>query len=166
MATSRYDVVIIGGGNGGMGATIATARAGLSIAMIEPGLLGGTCSNRGCTPKKVLVAAGHALDAIERAPFHKISVGPARLDWAAMIDREKDIIRPIPERLGRDMKERGVKMVTGRGRFAGPNAVAIGDDVLEGEHIVVATGSRPRDLGIPGAELMITSDDILSERER
>lgn len=164
MARSEFDVVIIGGGNAGMGATIATADAGMSIAMIEPGLIGGTCSNRGCTPKKILVAAGHALDAIERARFHKISVGPASLDWAAMIDREKEIIRDIPERLGKTMEERGVRVVAGRGRFAGPNAVATGGETLEAGHIVIATGSRPRPIVIPGAELIITSDDILSEQ--
>jgi glutathione reductase (NADPH) len=61
MATRSFDVVILGGGNAGMGVTVATRDAGLKIAMLEPDLLGGTCPNRGCMPKKVLVAAAHAL---------------------------------------------------------------------------------------------------------
>src|SRR5690349_2242536 len=92
MPTRSFDVVILGGGNAGMGATVATREAGLTVAMIEPDLLGGTCPNRGCMPKKVLVAAGHALDEIERANTHHITVGKPTLDWPALIEREKAMI--------------------------------------------------------------------------
>jgi glutathione reductase (NADPH) len=164
MATRGFDVVILGGGNAGMGVTVATREAGLKVAMIEPDLLGGTCPNRGCMPKKVLVAAAHALDEIERAKAHHITVGKPSLDWAALIDREKAMIAGIPASLGELMKRRGVEVIRDRGRFLGPNAVAVGGDTLEAKHIVIATGSTPRRLPFPGAELMITSDDVLSER--
>ena len=62
MPTRSFDVVILGGGNAGMGVTVATREAGLNVAMIEPDLLGGTCPNRGCMPKKVLVAAAQDHD--------------------------------------------------------------------------------------------------------
>jgi glutathione reductase (NADPH) len=84
MATRSLDVVILGGGNAGMGVTVATREAELKVAMIEPDLLGGTCPNRGCMPKKVLVAAAHALDEIERAKAHQIAVDKPSLDWAAL----------------------------------------------------------------------------------
>jgi glutathione reductase (NADPH) len=164
MPTRSFDVVIIGGGNAGMGVTVATREAGLKVAMIEPDLLGGTCPNRGCMPKKVLVAAAHALDEIERATAHYIAVGKPSLDWAALIDREKAMISGIPASLEALMNRRGVEVIRERGRFAGPNAVAAGGDILEAKHIVIAAGSTPRRLPFPGAELMITSDDVLSER--
>ena len=82
MPGRSFDVVILGG-NAGMGVTVATREAGLSVAMIEPDLLGGTCPNRGCMPKKVLVAAAHALDEIDRAPAHHIAVGKPTLEQAA-----------------------------------------------------------------------------------
>lgn len=162
--TRSFNVVILGGGNAGMGVTVATREAGLKVAMIEPDLLGGTCPNRGCMPKKVLVAAAHALDEIARAPAHHIAVGAPQLDWAALIDREKAMIRPIPASLEALMNRRGVEVIRGRGRFVAPNAVAVDGETLEARHIVVATGSRPRALPFPGAELMMTSDDVLSER--
>jgi glutathione reductase (NADPH) len=140
MATRSLDVVILGGGNAGMGVTVATREAGLKVAMIEPDLLGGTCPNRGCMPKKVLVAAAHALDEIERAKAHHISVGKPSLDWAALIDREKAMIAGIPGSLADLMNRRGVEVIRDRGRFAGPNALAV------------------------DGELMITSDDVLNER--
>src|SRR6516162_125475 len=165
MPTRSFDVVILGGGNAGMGVTVATREAGLKVAMIEPDLLGGTCPNRGCMPKKVLVAAAHALDEIDRAKAHHIAVGKPSLDWAALIDREKAIIGGIPVSLGELMKRRGVEVIRDRGRFTGPNAVAVGGETLEAKHIVIATGSKPRRLPFTGAELMITSDDVLSERK-
>jgi glutathione reductase (NADPH) len=164
MPTRNIDVVILGGGNAGMGVTVATREAGLTVAMIEPDLLGGTCPNRGCMPKKVLVAAAHALDEIERAKAHHITVGKPSLDWGALIDREKAMIAGIPVSLGELMKRRGVEVIRDRGRFVGPNAIAVGGETLEARHIVIATGSKPRKLPFPGAELMITSDDVLSER--
>ena len=84
MIAEQFDVVILGGGNAGIGVTGPVRRAGMSVAMIEARDLGGTCPNRGCTPKKILVAAGHALHEIERAGIHKISVGKPKLDWAAL----------------------------------------------------------------------------------
>ena len=161
----KYDVLILGGGNAGMGVTVPTRAAGLSVAMVEADLLGGTCPNRGCTPKKVLVAAGHALHEIERAKVHGITVGKPTLDWPALIDREKQMISHIPGALGRLMSDRGVEVIWGHAAFVGPNAVAVADRRIEAGHIVIATGSKPRALPIPGAEHMITSDDVLSERE-
>jgi glutathione reductase (NADPH) len=165
MTPQKFDVVILGGGNAGIGVTGPVRRAGMSVAIIEADLLGGTCPNRGCTPKKVLVAAGHALHEIERASLHHIAVGKPKLDWAALIDREKDMIKDIPAHLARSMTRHKVEIVKGHGTFTGPNTIRVGDRRLEATHIVIATGSKPRPLPIPGAELMITSDEMLSERE-
>ena len=149
-----------------MGVTVATRAAGLSVTMVEPRELGGTCPNRGCTPKKVLVAAGHVLHEIERSRAHCISVGAPRLDWAALIDREKQMISHIPGALGRLMESRGVDVMRAEAAFAGLNTVRVGDRMIEARHIVIATGSKPRALPIPGADLMITSDDVLTERQQ
>ncbi len=164
MSTENFDVVILGGGNAGIGVTGPVRRAGMSVAMIESHDLGGTCPNRGCTPKKVLVAAGHALHEIERAHVHHIEVGKPRLDWPRLIDREKDLIKDIPENLARAMARRQVEVIKGSAVFAGPNTVRVGGRELMADHIVIATGSKPRPLPIPGAEHMITSDEMLSER--
>lgn len=164
MSTEKFDVVILGGGNAGIGVTGPVRRAGLSVAMIESHDLGGTCPNRGCTPKKVLVAAGHALHEIGRAGVHRISVAKPKLDWAALIDREKDLIKDIPENIARSMARRDVEVIRGQAAFLGPNAISVGDRRLEARHIVIATGSKPRPLPFPGAQYMITSDEMLSDR--
>ena len=164
MATETYDVVILGGGNAGMGVTVPTRAAGLSVAVIEPRELGGTCPNRGCTPKKVLVAAAHALHEIERARHHCIAVDAPKLDWSALIDREKAMIKDLPARMEGALKNRGVTLIRGHAKFTGPRTIAVDGRTIEARHIVIATGSKPRPLPIEGAEHLITSDDVLSER--
>jgi glutathione reductase (NADPH) len=163
MSTEKYDVVILGGGNAGMGVTVATRAAGLSVAMIEARDLGGTCPNRGCTPKKILVAAAHALHEIERAVEHRIAVAKPKLDWAALIDREKAMIAGIPDRLAGVMSRRGVDVVFGEAAFVDSNTIKVGERRLEAANIVIATGSKPRPLAFPGAEHLVTSDEVLSD---
>ena len=159
-------MLILGGGNAGFGVTVPTRGAGLKVALVEERDLGGTCPNRGCTPKKVLVAAGHALHEIKQAHVHGISVAKPELDWAALIDREKEMISGIPDSLAETLQERGVDPFRDSACFVGPNANKVGSRTIEAKHIVIATGSRPRSLPIQGAELMITSDEVLSEHEQ
>ena len=165
MKRDSCDVLILGGGNAGFGVTVPTRAAELKVIMVEARDLGGTCPNRGCTPKKVLVAAGHALHEIAQAHVHCISVGKPKLDWAGLIDREKDLISGIPDSLAETLDERGVELIRDQAKFVGSNEVEAGSRRIEAKHIVIATGSRPRPLPIPGAELMITSDEVLSERK-
>ncbi len=160
--SKKYDVIIIGGGNAGFGVSAVAADAGKSIAFIEQRDFGGTCPNRGCTPKKVLVAAAHALHEIETASAHHIEVGKPKLNWTKLIQREKDMIGFIPDAMAGVAEKRG-DVYRGSARFVGPNTVNVDGTILEGENIVIATGSRTRPLPIPGAELMITSEDVLSE---
>jgi glutathione reductase (NADPH) len=159
----KFDVVILGGGNAGFAVSAAAHAAGKSLAFVEEWDFGGTCPNRGCTPKKVLVAAAHALHEIEIAGAHGIEVGTPRLDWAKLIDREKEMVSAIPDTMAGVAAKRG-EVFRGHAKFIAPNAVEVGGAVLEGGDIVIATGSRPRPLPIPGAEHLITSDEVLSER--
>jgi glutathione reductase (NADPH) len=162
---NTYDVIILGGGNAGFGVSAIVHEAGKTIAFVEERDFGGTCPNRGCTPKKILVAAAHALHEIEIADAHGITVGKPKLDWSKLIQREKDMISYIPDAMAGVAEKRG-DVFRGAARFVGPNAVEVNGTVLEGENIVIATGSKPRPLPIPGAEHMITSDEVLSEESQ
>ena len=160
--TREYDIIIIGGGNAGFGASAPLAEAGRRIAFVEELDFGGTCPNRGCTPKKVLVAAAASLDTIAKASAHGILVGNAKLDWKALIERKNDMISFIPGAMGDLAAKRG-DVYRGHARFTGRNSIRVGETELTAENIIIATGSKTRPLPIPGAELLMTSDDVLSD---
>ncbi len=159
--TNQYDAIILGAGNAGLAAARTLADAGKHIAIVESRDFGGTCPNRGCTPKKVLVAAANALDAVTRASAHAIHIGSSRLDWKQLIERKDDLIRGIPRALERVAEDRG-DVYRDPAAFAGPNAVRVGTRVLEASDIVIASGSRPRIPTISGAAHLATSDHLLS----
>ena len=163
--SERYDVIILGGGNAGFGVSAIAHKAKKKIAFVEEWDFGGTCPNRGCTPKKVLVAAAHALHEIEVASAHGIDVGKPKLDWATLIRREKEIVNFVPNAMEELAGKRG-DVFKGTAKFVGQNTIEVNGKTLEGENIVVATGSKPRPLPIPGAEHMISSDEVLSEENQ
>jgi glutathione reductase (NADPH) len=161
----EFDVVVLGTGNAGMGAAGVAREAGRSVAMVESWEVGGTCPLRGCVPKKVLVAAAQVLDQIERAPRHHIEVGAVALDWAKLIARERSFVAGVPEAFAASLEKRGIELVRGRARFGAANRIEVDGETLEAGKIVIATGSKPRPLAIPGAEHLITSDHLLEMRE-
>ncbi len=161
--TRKYDVVILGTGNAGMAAAGVARDAGKTVAMVESRDVGGTCPLRGCVPKKVLVAAAQVLHQIDLAPAHHIEIGKPRLDWAKLIEREQGFVEGVPEAFADSLRKRGIDLITGHARFTGRNTIDVDGTTLEAGKIVIATGSKPRPLAIPGAEHLITSDDILTD---
>lgn len=159
--SNDYDVVILGAGNAGLAAAGAARSAGKRVLVVEAGEVGGVCPLRGCVPKKVLVAAAETLDAIARARTHEISVGPATLDWPRLIERKQSFVDGVPEEFKQSLTRRGIDLIRGRAKFSGAHEIAVGAARYAGRKIVVATGSTPRPLAIPGAEHLITSDDLL-----
>lgn len=157
---SDYDAIVIGTGNAGLAAAKAMRSAGWSVAAVERDLLGGTCSNRGCVPKKILVAAAQVMDEIARAEHHGITAA-GTLDWGALIERKRALIRELPDRLGDSLRQSGVDVLRGEARFVGRRAVDVGGRVLTARKVIVAVGSRPRPLQLAGADLLTTSDELL-----
>jgi glutathione reductase (NADPH) len=161
MTSEAFDLVVIGGGNAGVAAAGVARRAGWRVALVEEDLLGGTCPNRGCVPKKVLVAACEVVDHARRARGHGVT-GELRIDWDELQARRRSIVEPIPASTEASLAGRGVELVRGRARFVAPRTIEVGGRRLTGRKIVIATGSMPRPLSFPGAELVSTSDELLA----
>lgn len=160
-AEERFDLVVLGAGNAGQAAASAARHAGWSVCVVEERDVGGTCPLRGCVPKKVLVAAAEAMDLIARAAAHGISVGPPKLDWAALIRRERTFVAGVSASMEEGLARQGVAVVHGSARFVDRTTVVVGDRRLRARKVIVATGSAPRALAVPGADATVTSEDVL-----
>src|SRR5229473_4629969 len=162
---AKYDVVVIGTGAAASTAAMRCRKAGKQVAVVDSRPFGGTCALRGCDPKKVLVGAAEVLDWNRRMGEHGIRADQVRIDWPRLIQFKRSLIESVPKNSEESFVKSGVAAFHGRARFVGPTSLQVGDDVLEAANVVVAAGSRPADLKIPGAEHVVTSEQFL-ELER
>ena len=159
-----YDFIAIGGGNSGLTSTSIVAGAGKSTALIDRGPIGGLCSLNGCNPKKVLVRSSEVLDEINHASKFGIDVGDIRIDWRKVIDRKESFTRDVTAQSEESLKKQGIDFIQGAPKFISSNTLEVNGEQIEFGSIVIATGSYPRPLTFPGAELTKTSNDILALR--
>ena len=156
----RFDLVVIGAGAAGITAARTAADLGARVALAERGPLGGLCVNRGCVPKKALVAAGRVHRLVSEAGGFGTRSDAVRLDWDAVQQRQREIvaaIRPAPS----DLEKRGIRVAIGTARFTDPHVVEVNGLSLGAERFVIAAGSQPVIPDLPGRELLITSDELL-----
>ncbi|MBT3396966.1 MAG: NAD(P)/FAD-dependent oxidoreductase, partial [Alphaproteobacteria bacterium] len=118
-----YDFVVLGSGNAGSAAAWVAKEAGKSVAMIESWDVGGTCALRGCVPKKVYVAAAETLHAIAQASEHHIAVGPATIDWPALLERKQGFVRDDPAAFEKGFLSYGYDVIHGAAKFTGANTL-------------------------------------------
>ena len=164
--TKEYDLLVIGGGSGGLAHAQRAAEYGASAAVIEYGPLGGTCVNVGCVPKKIMWYAAEHSHHLQHAADYGFNIDVRGHDWAALKSRRDVYVRRLNDIYENNLDKRGVEYITGAARFIDANTVAVGDDEYRAERIVVATGGRPIVPQIPGAEHGITSDDFFDLDER
>ncbi len=159
--TSKYDVVVIGTGAAASSAAMRCRKAGKQVAVVDSRPFGGTCALRGCDPKKVLVGAAEVLDWNRRMGEHGIRADQVGIDWPRLIQFKRSFTESVPKNSEESFVKSGVATFHGRARFVGPASLQVGEDVLEATNVVVAAGSKPVDLKIPGAELAVTSEQFL-----
>lgn len=154
----RFDVVVIGGGSGGLATAQRAADYGARAALIESGRLGGTCVNVGCVPKKIMWNAAELGGALEDAPQYGFRLERGGHDWLLLKHKRDAYIRRLNDIYAANLERRKVELLRARAGFVDGHSVAAGGRVLRADHIIIATGSRPRLPVIPGAQLGITSD--------
>jgi dihydrolipoamide dehydrogenase len=168
----QFDVVVIGGGPGGYATALYGASAGLNVAMIEQGKLGGTCLNVGCIPAKELLETAATYLHVSDAKDYGVTVGEPTLDWGVSLARKDTIVSGLVSGLASLLKSRKVTVYDGHGRLHANRTVTVsggasGDVELTGDAVVLAPGSLPRTL--PGFDvdgtIVMTSDEVLSMPE-
>lgn len=155
-----YDLVVVGSGTAAQTAVSRVREAGWRIAVIDHRPLGGTCALRGCDPKKMLVSGEEAIDAARRMGGRGVE-GELQIDWAGLMAFKRTFTDPIPARQAARYAGMGVDMFQGLARFASRDAVEVDGRRLSARHVLLAVGARPQPLGIPGEDLVTTSDDFI-----
>jgi glutathione reductase (NADPH) len=158
MATTSFDLIVLGAGSGGIAGAMRAASLGARVAVVEPDALGGTCVNRGCVPKKAMWIAAQLAEAQADAVRAGFDSRPGRLDWPAFIALREAYIRRIHAHYVRRFASAGVQRIEGRARLLGAGRVQVGERVLESPHVLIGTGARPRRPALPGAQLGEDSD--------
>ncbi len=156
--TTRYDYLVIGGGSGGIASARRAASYGAKVLIIEAGRIGGTCVNVGCVPKKVMWTTSRIAEILHDAPAYGFDIQQNGFDWLAIKQARDTYIERLNNIYHRGLDESGVAKIEGFARFNDNHTVVVGDQTFTGEHILIATGSRPIIPELPGAELGITSD--------
>ncbi len=156
-----FDLAVIGSGPGGYVAAIHAARKGARVAVVEERWWGGTCLNIGCIPTKTLVHTAEVLKTVREAAEFGVKVEGIEVDWPQAQARKDRVVEGMRKGVQGLLKGNGIEMVDGHGRLgAGTRVVAAGRD-LEARAVLLAPGSVPSRPPFKGAELGLTSDDIL-----
>lgn len=169
MADLKADLLVIGGGSGGLSVAAGAVQMGASVILLEGHKMGGDCLNYGCVPSKALIASGKAAHAQAHASAYGIANQKPKVDYAATKDHVAGVIATIEPH---DSVERfeglGVKVIEEFGEFISPTQVKAGDDVITARRIIIATGSSPFVPPIPGLETVPyeTNETIFQLREQ
>jgi dihydrolipoamide dehydrogenase len=170
----QFDLVVIGGGNGGYIPAIRASQLGMSVALIEKregGHLGGTCLNVGCIPTKALLQTAHLLHDAKNGEEYGVKVGEVEFDYPQAAKRREQVVTQLRRGVQGLMKKNKVTVYHGVGSFIEPKKIKVetddGEEELEAENVLISTGSAVNTL--PGLEFdhekIISSDDIVTNDE-
>jgi dihydrolipoamide dehydrogenase len=158
-----YDVVILGGGSGGYACALRAAELGKRVALIEKGKVGGTCLHRGCIPTKALLHAAEIADQARESDTFGVRASFDGIDMAGVNAYKEKVVTRLWRGLVGLIGSRHIDIIDGQGRLVSPTQVQVGDSLIEGAHVVLASGSEARSL--PGLDIdglrVITSDQAL-----
>jgi dihydrolipoamide dehydrogenase len=161
---SGYDIVILGGGSGGYACALRAAELGKRVALIEKDKVGGTCLHRGCIPTKALLHAAEVADLARESASFGVRATLDGIDMPGVNAYKDKVVTRLWKGLQGLIDSRHIDVIEGDGRLVSPTQVQVGGTLIEGAHVVLATGSEARSL--PGlaidGERVITSDQALT----
>ncbi len=156
----RVDIAVVGSGSAGTQVALTAASHGRSVAVIDERPFGGTCVLRGCDPKKVLVSAARAADQMHR--YAELGIFPSvpALSWPDLIRFKRTFTDPIPEQRVRELEAAGAITLHAQARFEGPQTLAVGNDRLQAQNVVIASGAQEIHVA-QGDDALLTSETFM-----
>lgn len=157
------DVLILGAGSGGYACALRAAQLGLRVTLVEKGKVGGTCLHAGCIPTKAMLHAAEIADTARHSASVGVDLGEPRIDMGRVAAYRQGVVDRLFKGLTGLIAGRGIDVVAGEGRVVDAHTVAVGDRMLRGRHLVLATGSVAKTIpSIPLSDKVITSDGALA----
>lgn len=157
----EYDLIVLGGGSGGIATANRAAMHGAKVAVIEGRDLGGTCVNRGCVPKKIGWYGARVSEAIHKyAPNYGFDVTMEGFDYTTFLEARDGYVSRSRASYDRQFEKNGIEVYSDFGRFIGPKTIEVGQETLRGKYVMIATGGKPSRLDVPGSDLLDNSDDF------
>lgn len=162
----EYDYIVIGGGSGGIASANRAGMHGAKVLLIEAGEIGGTCVNVGCVPKKVMWQASSLMEMIHRdAKGYGLDVSLQAFDFKTLVQHREAYIENLHGAYYRGLDSNHVEVIKERATFVDAHTVKAGAERYTAPHILIATGGRPKKLGIPGEEYALDSNGFFSLEE-
>jgi pyruvate/2-oxoglutarate dehydrogenase complex dihydrolipoamide dehydrogenase (E3) component len=163
-----HDVVVIGGGSAGYAAARTAAEAGADVAIVDQGPLGGLCILRGCMPTKAMLRTAEIASLMRRAEEFGLSPVDINATLKAIVDRKDRLVREFAEyRIGQ-LRDPRFTLYESAASFQSPTVIQAGPYRLTAQSFIIATGSVPNDVAIPGLHETgyVTSDELLDVRDQ
>lgn len=160
MKNQNFDVFVLGSGTAGRTVAHSCAKAGLTVGISENRTLGGTCANRGCDPKKVLLGPTEIVQRVSDMLGKGIK-SPVWLNFKKLQRFKKTFTKDIPEKTAQELEAQGIEIFQGSPKFLDKSTLVINNTEIQANKIVIATGKTPRELEIEGNEYLKSSDDFL-----
>ena len=166
--TMTHDLLIIGGGSAGYAAARTARDGGADVAIVDHGPLGGLCILRGCMPSKTLLRSSDIMALLQRAEEFGLAPVTARANLPAIMDRKARLIREFAEDRIQALRDPRLTLYEERASFLSPQEVDVGGQKIRAKAFVIATGSVPSRVPVPGLEDVgyLTSDELLDLRTR
>ena len=162
----EYDIIAIGGGSGGSATMNRAAMHGAKAAVIEGNIIGGTCVNIGCVPKKVMWYGAQVSETLKNyAADYGYTIGETSFDFKTLRKNREAYIDRSRQAFSNNFNRNGVDYIEGYARFVDKNTVEVNGEHIRAKHIVIATGSYAFIPNVPGSELGGTSDYVFAWEE-
>lgn len=159
-----YDLIVIGAGTAGMTAAKKCAAQGWRVAIVDSLPYGGTCSLRGCDPKKILRRGAEIIDSAKLMRGKGIDDLGLAMNWSDLMAHKHGYTDPVSENMEASLDQDGVETLHGRARFIGEREIDVDGTRYQAERFLITTGARPRPLDFPGSEHLIDSTEFLDLR--
>ena len=164
---NHFDLIAIGAGSGGLSVAEKAAAFGKKCAIIEKDdVIGGTCVNRGCVPKKVMWYGAEMAQAIKNAKGYGFDVEQKGFDWSKLVKARENYINGINNWYESYLEDSNIELITGTAKFVDNHTLDVDGVQYTADHIVISVGGEPDVPDIPGAELGISSDGFFELTEQ